>query len=138
VHWKRLAILLLVLACGAFAPRTSASTEDAVAFVRTMLDGVGAEALQCPAEVRQLTRERGMGAVCARFGGTFENFRALWEYRLSPQSLRQNLSDAPLLLSAEAQTGWEASGLEFERIYAVGRTVVGVRFAMGEVIVVYR
>ena len=103
-----------------------------------MLGGVQAAEVECSTGVREMAQVRELGAVCARFGGTFESFRMLWSQRLSSRTANSPDADAAALPDAVPQTDWERRGATFERIYAVGRTVVGVRFTVGEILIVYK
>lgn len=123
-------ILLLVPA--------AAAQREARSFAYAMLDGVGAQQSDCPLEVQRQTLQRDMRSVCATFNGTFESFRALWDNRLPDPEPAPGQLRPPARAAAVPQTGWEPRGVHFERIYLVGQTVVGVRFSLGDVIIVYK
>jgi len=115
-----------------------AAQREARSFAYEMLDGVGAREADCSLEVQRQTLQRDMRAVCATFNGPFENFRALWNNRLPEPEPGQEQRNPLVRPVAKAQTGWEPRGVNFERIYLVGQTVVGVRFSLGDVIIVYK
>jgi len=126
---KRLGSVLLLsvaLAAGAAgAYPDPGETVRAEAFIKTALDGIGASTTDCPAAVVRETASREMLVRCARFEGDFTAFRDLW---------------AEWTVGAEPRGGWSVTGvgLNYDRVYAVGESAVGVRFTRGEILVVLK
>ena len=121
----QLTLSILLLGAGAGAAPQAQMAGDTAAFIGAALRGIGAQATACPAPVVEQTRARDMAVMCARFDGDFENFRTKW---------------AEWTAAAEPKTGWSVSGLglNYDRIYAIGAQAVGVRFARGEILIVYK
>lgn len=130
----RVTFVCLVLL--SFALPAAASDKDALLFIQGMLEGVHARKVKCPTEVVKAAETAEMGAVCAKFRGRFEKFRSRWD------SVREtvDLSDetSRIVARGRARTKWEASGENYERIYALGTTVIGIQFRDGEVLLVYK
>jgi hypothetical protein len=97
----------------------------AQAFVKHALAGIGAQATECPAELLEAIASRQMVARCATFDGSFDTFRDLW---------------AEWTVGAEPRTAWSVSGvgLNYDRVYALGRSAMGVRFTHGEILIVLK
>ena len=121
---RRASLLLLVLPLLLLWGDGLTATEDETAvFLGAALRGIGARATECPPPIVRETAAREMAVMCARFDGDFNSFRSKW---------------AEWTSRAEPKTGWDASGLNHDRVYAVGERAVGVRFTLGDILIVYK
>jgi len=123
---RRRAALLATLCL--FLPVAASEAEreqpiDTYVLIEAALRDIGARATECSTDVKEAIRSREMGVLCARFDGDFEAFRSQWRRRLS---------------RVEPKTGWSVNGATYDRIYAVGTQAVGIRFSMGEILVVFK
>ena len=121
VAWPTVLCLFFPLA--ALAQTEPEQPTDPVVFVEAALRDIGARATECSTDVKEAARKREMGAMCAWFDGDFEAFQSLWRRKLA---------------RVEPKTGWSVSGQTYDRIYAVGAQAVGIRFSMGEILVVFK
>jgi len=127
----------VILTLLSLARPIAASEENALKFIDGMLGGIDARKIECSEEVRHQVETREMKAVCAKFDGQFELFRPRWDsYHQRQFGATQGLPgrDSPGI----PQTEWLASGTRHERVYSLSKTVIGVRFQEGEVLVVYK
>ncbi|MCP3979201.1 MAG: hypothetical protein GY716_07690 [bacterium] len=106
-------------------------------FITGMINGVGATPSRCDSVVEGNATARRMTAMCATFDGSFEDFEARWALYMLSDAYRRNNGKSYNLPHSEPQTAWEERGDIHERIYAVGESVVGVRFYLGEIIMVH-
>lgn len=111
-----------------------ATEGDARAFIDAMLAGVDAVELPCPDLVLARTREHEMTAVCAHFDGAFDDFRERWSRHLE----RDAAPGRQALPLARSETPWRLLDGNYERIYSVSQTVIGVRFNQGVILAVYK
>jgi hypothetical protein len=118
-----LATLCLLLSSVVLAQPEREQSTDPFVFIETALRQIGARETECPANIKQATRGREMGALCARFDGDFESFRSQWRERVS---------------RVEPKTGWSVNGQTYDRVYVVGTQAVGIRFSMGDILVVFK
>lgn len=132
---RRLALLAMTLVFAALP--LAASQHEAVSFIDEMVRAIGATPVACSADVLDNTQSYDMQVVCATFDGDFEQFQWRWTMHLLQNALANQRNGSGKLPHTEPQTSWERHGAIHERIYAVGRTVVGVRFHLGELILVY-
>ena len=130
-----LLVATLAWAVGAAADETQAL--PALAFIDQSLRGIGAEKTACPVDVVEQVRSHRMNAVCARFEGSFERFEVRWGLQMiqaaGPEDRERVVGQAPVA----PQTDWESNGAIHDRIYLVGERAIGVRFAAGDVLMVW-
>ena len=107
--------VLLGLACLAWPAR--ASSEDAAAFIKQMIDFVGSSVVECSQEVRD--RHAGLETECATFGADFSS----WKLKTDQLSRRHDV-----LGRAARDSAWTLRGGKYEREYDVVGTEVSVRF----------
>lgn len=120
-----------------FAHPGQASVYETRLFIQAMVGGVQAKSKPCPDVVVEVTDLRNMAAVCAFYDGDFDGFRAAWH-----ASMQSSYAGADRYRTArseaQSRTDWEEGNGFYERIYAVGETIVGVRFTKGELLFVYK
>ncbi len=130
------------IACGILvllgAAVTAPAQEPARVFIEEMLRGVGAREISCPSEIRDAIEVRAMEAVCARYDGDFGAFQSAWSLFLLDDVLREGSGQGRRIPYTLPQTAWEVRDGGHERIYAVGKRAVGVRFDAGAVMMVYK
>ena len=120
-----------------WAAPAAASIYEARMFIDAMVGGVAAKPERCPEVVVQVTEMRQMAVVCASYDGSFEEFREAW--KASMRSSYAGRDRYPTSRSeAKSRTAWEKGEGHYERIYAVGETIVGVRFTDGDLLFVYK
>jgi len=134
----RLRLAATLIALTALTGHIGASELETRGFIRHMLDVVQATEVECSPEVLLMTQERGMRAVCARFDGTFELFRLRWTRGLGASTLDGDEGDAPTIPHAATLADWTRQAGTYEAVYSVGSSAVGVRFSLGQVLVVYQ
>ena len=131
--------LLLATLAWTVCPGADDGTREGRAreFIDQSLRGVGAERTTCPTDVIEQVRAHGMNAVCARFEGSFERFEVRWGLQMiqaaGPEDQEPATGQAPIL----PQTEWERNGQSHDRIYVVGESAIGIRFAAGDVLMVW-
>lgn len=107
------------------------------AFIDESLQGIGAERTACPRDVIEQVNSYRMNAVCARFEGSFLRFQVRWGLQMiqaaGPEDREPAVGQAPV----SPQTEWERNGQIYDRIYLVGESAIGVRFAAGDVLMVW-
>jgi hypothetical protein len=106
-------------------------------FIDESLRGIGAEKIACPADVTEQVRTRQMNAVCARFDGSFERFVVRWGLQMIQSEGPEGREPTAGRTTVEPQTDWESTGAIHDRIYLVGVHAIGVRFASGDVLMVW-
>jgi hypothetical protein len=106
-------------------------------FIDESLRGVGAEKVSCPADVVEQVRSHRMNAVCARFEGSFERFEVRWGLQMIQAAGPEDRESAFGRTPVSPQTDWESTGAIHDRIYLVGDRAIGVRFAAGDVLMVW-
>ena len=82
-------------------------------------------------------RTHRMKAVCARFDGSFERFEIRWGLQMIQNEVPEDREATAGQSTVEPQTEWESNGPIHDRIYLVGAHAVGVRFASGDVLMVW-
>jgi hypothetical protein len=137
--------LLLVAACllvaglvGVDAPADEPFGDaPARAFVDDSLRAIGAQKTPCPDDVLEEVQTHRMKVVCARFEGTFERFQVRWGLQMiqaaGPEDGQATYGRPPF----SPQEDWERNGSIYDRIYVVGDRAVGVRFAAGDILMVW-
>ena len=133
----RLSTLLAIAGLLLFAQPADASIYEARLFIDAMVGGVEAKPKPCPDIVVEVTEARGMAVVCARYDQDFETFRELWQASMLSSSAGNDRYTTQRS-EAKSRTDWEAGPGHYERIYAVGQTIVGVRFTDGDLLFVYK
>jgi len=131
---RRLFAIVGLLLC--FGP-VHASVYEARLFIQAMVGGVQAKTRPCPDDVVAVTDMRDMAVVCAYYDGNFEDFHAAWEASMR-SSYAGNDRYRTARSEAQSRTGGEQGAGYSERIYAVGETIVGVRFTDGDLLFVYK
>ena len=79
-----------------------------------------------------------MQVICARFEGDFVSFESRWTLHILQDSMFDRRYGGGTIPEALPQTGWEVSGATHDRIYVVGDSTLGVRFTLGEILMVYK
>ena len=125
-----LALLSLSSSADAVEPEFRAAQD----FIDGMIVRIEAQEKPCARTVGAATRSREMGVVCAKFGGSFEKFESRWRFQIVQQTKVSSRANSIV----EAQTGWQQIDGIHERIYAVDRVVIGVRFTQGDLVIVYK
>lgn len=120
----------------------AAATEDAeIAAARTFADEtlrrIGAQTVACSASIEKQVQEQAMNAVCARFENSFSRFEVRWDLQMIQLEPRDAAGSGRMHPTAEPLTEWELNGAVHDRIYRVGNKAVGVRFAEGDVLIVW-
>ena len=115
--------LCLFLPIAALAQPQAEQPTETVVFIEAALRDIGARPTECSTDVKEAIRSREMDVMCARYDGDFESFRSRWRRRLS---------------RVEPKTGWAINGETYDRIYSLGAQAVGIRFSMGEILVVFK
>jgi hypothetical protein len=106
-------------------------------FIDQSLRGIGAERTACPIDVIEQVRTHRMNAVCARFEGSFQRFEVRWGLQMIQAAGPEDREPAGGRTPISPQTEWERNGQIHDRIYLVGESAIGVRFAAGDVLVVW-
>ena len=107
------------------------------AFIDGSLRGIGAEKTACPDDVLEQVSSHRMNAVCARFEGSFERFEVRWGLHMIQVAGPEELDPVGGRTPVEPKTDWESNGDIHDRIYLVGDRAIGVRFAAGDVLMVW-
>ena len=135
----RFALLAATLSLAIAAPAPAADIEPPLrpeTFADDMVHAVGAKLTDCKTEVVRQVEAHDMKAVCARFDGDFERFALRWSLKLA-----QEMGDEDELFQwsrAEPTTDWELTNdAVYDRIYRVGTTAVGVRFSLGDLLLIW-
>jgi hypothetical protein len=116
-------------------PEVELRLDSAERFALAFLQVVGAEKRECSPAVVDQVRMRDLRVICATFDGAFEELAKLSEAPWPEHVLTADLSPPALRFSAE--TEWETTGPVRQRLYRVGENVVGVRYVLGEVLVIW-
>ena len=106
-------------------------------FIDESLRGIGAERTSCPADVAEQVRSHRMNAVCARFEGSFERFEVRWGLQMIQAAGPEDRESVAGWTPISPQTDWESTGAIHDRIYLVGERAIGVRFAAGDLLMVW-
>ena len=106
-------------------------------FIDESLRGIGAEKTACPIDVIEQVRSHRMNAVCARFEGSFERFEVRWGLQMIQAAGPEDREHAYGQTLVSPRTEWESNGAIHDRIYLVGEHAIGVRFAVGDVLMVW-
>jgi len=106
-------------------------------FIDQSLRGIGAERTACPIDVIEQVRTHRMNAVCARFEGSFQRFEVRWGLQMIQAAGPEDREPAAGRTPISPQTEWERNGQIHDRIYLVGESAIGVRFAAGDVLMVW-
>ena len=130
-------LLVVTLAWTVCASADEARDRPARQFIDESLRRIGAEKIVCPADVMEQVRSRRMNAVCARFDGSFARFEVRWGLQMIQNEGPEDQESTAGRIAAEPQTEWESNGAIHDRIYVVGNRAVGVRFASGDVLMVW-
>lgn len=106
------------------------------AFADDMIRAIGATPTDCAHEVVLQVEAHDMRAVCARFDGNFERFSLRWSLQILQETGDEETPEA--WPQAQATTEWELTNEQiYDRIYRVGNTAVGVRFSLGDVLMIW-
>ena len=114
-----------------------ASVYEARVFIEAMVNGVEAKPTSCNGDVVEVTEMRGMAVVCAEYEQSFDSFRAAWQANMK-SSYASNDRYRTRRSEAKSRSDWEQGAGHYERIYAVGETIVGIRFTDGQLLFVYK
>ncbi len=106
-------------------------------FAEEMIRGVGATRLECSAQIIEQVRAQEMDVLCARFDGSFQRFELRWNVEILQRGMVAPPSGIEPVPLAQPATEWESRGSFYERIYRVGSSALGVRFAAGDVLMVW-
>ena len=130
---------LLLAALPSTAPLAAAEYWDRPvrAFIDDSRRGIGAERTTCPSDVIEQVRTHGMNAVCARFEGSFERFAVRWGLQMIQAAGPEDGGPASGFAPVSPQTEWERNGQIHDRIYLIGESAIGVRFAAGDLLMVW-
>lgn len=135
---RSLVLLIAVATTAIVAPASHAEIDPPLrpeTFADDMLRAVGATRIECTSEVARQVQAHEMNAVCARFDGDFERFSLRWNLQLLQAIGEETYLDYP---RAQPTTDWEiTSDQVYDRIYRVGNTAVGVRFSLGDVLMIW-
>lgn len=129
--------LMAILAWTVCPSADEAQDRPALAFINEALRGIGAQKTECPSDVMEQVRAHRMKAVCARFEGSFERFEVRWGLQMIQNEGPEDRERAVGRTAVEPKTEWESNGVIHDRIYLVGDHAVGVRFASGDVLMVW-
>ena len=135
-------LLIPAFAVALLLAGSSAAFADAPTFLQPetfaddMIRAIGATRTDCAHEVMRQVEAHDMRAVCARFDGDFERFSLRWNLQML-----QETGDEEAIAAwprAQATTEWELTSDQiYDRIYRVGNTAVGVRFSLGDVLMIW-
>jgi hypothetical protein len=130
--------LLLAIVMWTVCPAASEAWEEpARTFIHESLRGIGAERTDCPVDVIEQVRAHRMNAICARFEGSFERFEVRWGLQMIQAAGPEDREPAAGQIQISPQTDWERNGQIRDRIYLVGERAIGVRFAAGDLLMVW-
>jgi len=132
-----LAATVLLLFAGTAVLAEEQEPDPAEWFIDAMLRGIDAERVECPVEVREAVQGHRMRAACALFKGSFERFELRWNLEVTRSGAYGEQVHSWSGPAIEPQTDWEATGDSYDRIYRIGPTALGVRFAKGELLMVW-
>ena len=130
-------LLLATLAWAVCPAADGAWDEPARTFIDESLRGIGAERTACPIDVIEQVQAHRMSAVCARFEGSFERFEVRWGLQMIQAAGPEDREPAVGRTPISPQTEWERNGQIRDRIYLVGERAIGVRFAAGDLLMVW-
>lgn len=132
-------VCVLLVAWGGLAVAANDQSRDAAAriFVEDTLRGVGAEKIRCSPRIVEQVRAQKMNVVCARFDGDFRRFELRWDLQMIQNEPSLDDDSADSKPTAQPQTDWELNGESHDRIYRVGNKAVGVRFARGDLLLIW-
>lgn len=132
------ACLLMATLAWTVCPAADESWDEPVrAFIDESLRGIRAEKTACPVDVIEQVRAHSMKAVCARFDGSFERFEVRWGLQMIQAAGPEDRAPASGFAPVSPQTEWEQNGPIRDRIYLIGPRAIGVRFAAGDVLMVW-
>ena len=132
-----LRMMFVLLGLMAVTLPSQASVYEARVFIEAMVNGIEAKPTSCNGDVVEVTEMRGMAVVCAEYERSFESFQAAWQANME-SSYASNDRYRTRRSEAKSRTDWEQGTGHYERIYAVGETIVGVRFTGGQLLFVYK
>ncbi len=124
---KNCSFVCLVLGCFLVIGPVGASASDTDALVRSMLDGIGASVVECPATGIPYTRQR----VCATYATNLHEFRRAWNDYLETDHAVPVESDRDWVM------GWNACSYRDYRVADAGLRVT-IDFDADMVTVAYR
>jgi hypothetical protein len=132
------ACLLMAALASTVCPAADESWDGPVrSFIDESLRGIRAERTDCPADVIEQVQAHRMKAVCARFDGSFKRFEVRWGLQMIQAAGPEDRDYASGMAPISPQTEWERNGQIHDRIYLVGERAIGVRFAAGDVLMVW-
>jgi hypothetical protein len=132
------ACLLVAILAWTVCPAADGSLDQpARVFIDESLRGIGAERIACPADVVEQVRSHRMNAICARFEGSFKRFEVRWGLQMIQAAGPEDRESVTGRTPVSPQTDWESTGAIHDRIYLVGERAIGVRFAAGDVLMVW-
>lgn len=115
----------------------SASELEARLFIDGMIGKIRALEVPCPGTISELATSHDMAVVCARYEGDFDAFERRWRANIAGGA-GFGSQDPATFPAAQPRTPWKTTGVIHERIYSIDETVVGVRFAEGLIVAVYK
>jgi len=134
IGWGLLVAVLVWTVC----PAADGSLDQpARVFIDESLRGIGADRIACPADVVEQVRSHRMNAICARFEGSFKRFEVRWGLQMIQAAGPEDRESVAGRTPVSPQTDWESTGAIHDRIYLVGERAIGVRFAAGDVLMVW-
>jgi hypothetical protein len=134
----RLAILAILAVLAIPCAGANEEGEEAKTFIVEMIRSTGSEPVVCPMDVLVGSREYEMRVICAKYDGDFRSFESLWKQHLLRDAALDQIDGSGTVPRTYPQTAWESRSGFHERIYVVGNTAVGVRFAAGDLVMVYK
>ena len=140
IRWPARLLACLLLMAPASAAEDAVNDIDTVYvrnFFNEMVTGIGAQETKCSTDVREQVQSREMRVACATFAGEFQHFETRWNIQLLRIEAAREFAGMQTHPVAVPQTAWEHSGEGHARIYRVGDAALGIRYAPGELLMVW-